>query len=208
MATSEEDFRAKAEQELEKMRQNCRKGDVSHEIGNIGHYLYMANLRLADIGTSSEELETCKKTGYINEAKARLKEAREGRESLSVSYIHTLANKGDFSLADIGSSKQELARLSGESSLGVTGVKKRSALRVFLLGTITLGIYDLVWYYQIQKEMTGTYVTWSWNPFEFYETLESYTGGEMSAGNGCLLVPLLGPIGSAIIQSKLNKFAE
>jgi hypothetical protein len=50
------DYRARAEEELKKMRENCQKWGVTLEIKNLREYVEKAGISLADIGTSEEEL--------------------------------------------------------------------------------------------------------------------------------------------------------
>ena len=110
-----EDLRAKAKEELRKMRENCKKWGVSWEIENMREYVAQAGLSLADIGTSEENLQNCFKTGHINAAKTWLKMAGERCESQDVSaeigHIRNLVAEADATLADVGTSEEELKRL-------------------------------------------------------------------------------------------------
>jgi len=109
------DLKAKAAEELRKMRENCARWGVSEEIENIRKYVAQAGLTLADIGTSEEELQNCFRTGHINAAKAWLRIARERCEvedvSPEVSHIRNLVAEAGLTLADVGTSDEELRRL-------------------------------------------------------------------------------------------------
>lgn len=70
MTATEEDFRAKAEEELQKIRQYCTERSVVQEIQALGHYCHKADISLADIGTSGEEIELCLKAGEISATEA------------------------------------------------------------------------------------------------------------------------------------------
>lgn len=110
-----EELKSKAQAELQKMRENCRNWGVSIEIRNVREYISRANISLADIGTSEEELQNCFKTGHINAAKTWLKTARERCNSqdvgAEVGHIRSLANEAKFVLDEIGTSEEELERL-------------------------------------------------------------------------------------------------
>jgi len=109
------ELKKKAEEELRKMRENCQKWGVSIEIRSIGEYVTQAGLSLADIGTSEEELQNCFKTGHINAAKTWLNMARERCESQDVSteigHIRSLIAEAKVTLADVGTSEEELEKL-------------------------------------------------------------------------------------------------
>jgi hypothetical protein len=113
--TTRVELKTKAEQELQKMRENCQKWGVSLEIKNIRDYMAQASLSLADVGTSEEELQSCFKTGHINAAKTWLKMARERSASADVStevgHIRSLVGEANVSYADVGTSEGELNEL-------------------------------------------------------------------------------------------------
>lgn len=108
-------LKAKAEQELQKMRENYTRWGVSQEIENIRRYVAQAGLTLADIGTSEEELQNCFKTGHINAAKTWLRMARERCEtedvSAEITHIRNLVAEAGVTLADVGTSEEELNKL-------------------------------------------------------------------------------------------------
>lgn len=113
--TTATDLRTKAEEELRKMRENCQKWGVNLEIKNIREYVAQAGLNLADTGTSEEELQNCFKTGHVNAAKTWLRMARERCESQDVStevgHIHNLVTEANATLAEVGTSEDELKNL-------------------------------------------------------------------------------------------------
>jgi len=90
---------------------------------------------------------------------------------------------------------------------------------VFFLSLITFGIYSLVWYVKTKNEMNtkGAKIPTAWLLiiplinylwlWKFCEGVELVTNKEMGAGVAFLLVFVLGVIGMAIIQDKLNKVA-
>ena len=59
----ETDFRKKAEEELQSIRENCHKWTVDDNITQMREYLTSAGLSLADVGTSEDEIQSCLKTG-------------------------------------------------------------------------------------------------------------------------------------------------
>jgi hypothetical protein len=113
--TTGEDFRAKAVEELKKMRENCLKWGVTLEIKNLREYVEKAGISLADIGTSEEEIQGCFKTGHINAAKKWLEMAKEHCESQSVDteigHIRNLVAEANATLAEVGTSEEELRKL-------------------------------------------------------------------------------------------------
>ena len=108
-------LKAKAEQELRKMRENYTRWGVSQEIENIRRYVAQAGLTLADIGTSEEELQNCFKIGHTNAARTWLRMARERYEnedvSAEVTHIRNLIAEAGITLADVGTSEEELNKL-------------------------------------------------------------------------------------------------
>jgi len=54
MITESQNFKAKAEEKLQKMREESKKWGVSHEIQAIREYVAQAGISLADIGTSED----------------------------------------------------------------------------------------------------------------------------------------------------------
>jgi len=118
MTETKEDFRAKAAEELLKIKQDCQERGVVQEIKNIREYVDKAGISLADIGTSEEELQTCFKTGNMNAARTWLKRARERSVPWEVDtrgHIRRLAAEASFTLADIGTSEEELQTLYEEA---------------------------------------------------------------------------------------------
>jgi hypothetical protein len=69
------------------------------------------NFSLADIGTSEEELEELRVKGCMTVAQESLGFLRNGTSQydLFIEYVRKEARKGNFSLADIGTSEEELA---------------------------------------------------------------------------------------------------
>lgn len=110
-----EELIKKAQEELKKMRENCKTWGVSIEIKNIREYISRADLTLTDIGSSEEELQICFKTGHMNAARTWLAIAREHCNSqdvgAEVGYIRSLAGEAKFNLDEIGTSDEELERL-------------------------------------------------------------------------------------------------
>jgi len=98
-------------------------------------------------------------------------------------------------------------------------VKKRNPVAVLLLPIITLGIYGIVWYVRTKNEMNslGAQIPTAWLiiiPFvniwwlwQWCKGVELATKGTMNVGLAFVLMILLGCIGSAIIQTNLNKYA-
>jgi hypothetical protein len=98
-------------------------------------------------------------------------------------------------------------------------MQKRSPLTVLVLSFITLGIYGLYWYVITKREMNtkGASIPTAWLiiiPFvniywlwKFCQGISTVTNGGTSAPIAFLLLWLLSFIGSAIIQSELNKVA-
>ncbi len=72
------------------------------------------NLSLADIGTNEEELEELRVKGCKTVAYMWLGYLRNGtsQHDSCIHYVREEARKGGFSLADIGTSKEELASFS------------------------------------------------------------------------------------------------
>ena len=98
-------------------------------------------------------------------------------------------------------------------------MKERSPVAVFFLPFITLGIYSLYWLVVTKIEMNriGSEIPTAWLLliplvniwwyWKFSEGVEKTTRGQTSAGVAFLMLWLLPVIGSAIIQSSLNKAA-
>jgi len=112
---AEKDYRTKAEEELRKIRENSQKWGVNLEIGRLREYVEKAGISLADIGTSEEELQTCARNGLLNAARTWLKMARERCTNQDVStevgYIRSLVEEANATLADVGTSEEELKQL-------------------------------------------------------------------------------------------------
>lgn len=109
------DFKAKAERELRKMRECCSTQGVSEEIKSIRENLALAGLSLSDIGTSEEELHSCFITGNKSSAEHWLRVAKERYKTQNVSneigHIRSRLDEAKLTLADIGSSEEELTSL-------------------------------------------------------------------------------------------------
>jgi len=115
------------------MRESREKQGVAKEVKNIREYAEKAGIGLADIGTSEEELRTCLKTGNMNAAKTWLKRAREGsvpREVDTRGHIRRLAVEANFTLADIGTSEEELQRLHEKAGREAKKASKEVAKEV------------------------------------------------------------------------------
>lgn len=93
---------------------------------------------------------------------------------------------------------------------------KRSVLGVCLLALFTFGIYSLIWYVSVGREMrrqgadvptawlsiiplVNIYWLWKWSC-----GVEYVTNKELSGASAFLLLMLLNVIGMAIVQSSLN----
>lgn len=93
-------------------------------------------------------------------------------------------------------------------------LKHRSAAAVFWLPFVTFGIYSLVWYAKTRGEMNrnGAHAMTTWwllvpfAPFWYLwslsKAIEQITGA--SAGANYALMLLLGHIGQAIVQARIN----
>jgi hypothetical protein len=126
----------------------------------------------------------------------------------------------------------EEVQIQGSQEIG----KVRNPLGVIGLMLITLGIYGIVWYYKINKEMAamgqargttecgtnpgqsvlavtlGIFIlvppfVSTYNTWKRLQATERLTGAPagMEPGLGFLLSVLLGPVGTYILQSNLNK---
>jgi hypothetical protein len=113
--TNVEDYRAKAVEELKKMREDCQKWGVPLEVKNLREYVAKAGISLSDIGTSEEEIQDCFKVGHLNAAKTWLRMAREHCQTQDVSteigHIRSLIAEAKSTLADVGTSEEELRNL-------------------------------------------------------------------------------------------------
>ena len=93
-------------------------------------------------------------------------------------------------------------------------LKHRSAAAVFWLPLITFGIYSLVWYAKTRGDMNrngaAAMTTWwllvplapFWYLWSLSKAIEKVTGA--SAGANYVLLLLLGSIGQAIVQARIN----
>jgi hypothetical protein len=108
-------FKSKAEKELQNMREFCPWRGVGDEIASIRENLALAGLSLADIGTSEEELQADLVTGNKNSAGHWLRVAKERcttqNVSCEISHIRSRLAEAKLTLADIGSSEEELSSL-------------------------------------------------------------------------------------------------
>ncbi len=96
-------------------------------------------------------------------------------------------------------------------------VSYRHPVKVMLLPLVTFGIYSLVWYITLRREMNlmGAGIPSPWllivpivNLFwvwKFCEGVEIVSGKKLSGPAAFLLLFFLGVIGMAVIQDKLNK---
>ncbi len=98
-------------------------------------------------------------------------------------------------------------------------MKKRSPVGVFFFPFLTFGIYLIYWYISVAAEMKAKgaeiphwilifipianyYYMW-----KFCVGVAQVTNNAFSSGTSFLLMFFLGPIGMAILQSKLNEVA-
>lgn len=94
-------------------------------------------------------------------------------------------------------------------------LKHRSAGGVFWIGVITLGIYAIVWYAKTRGEMkaNGAQILSTWMIivpiggwvylWQLSRGIEQVTGASKGANFALLL--LLGGLGEAIVQGRINK---
>ncbi len=112
---AEKDYRAKAEEQLKKIRENSQKWGVSLEISKLRGYVEKGGIKLSDIGTSEEELQTCARNGLINAALTWLRLAREHCTTQDVKrevgYVRSLAEEAGITLTELGTSEEELREL-------------------------------------------------------------------------------------------------
>lgn len=99
-------------------------------------------------------------------------------------------------------------------------MKKRNPAAVLLLPFVTFGIYNLVWFVKTKNEMNklGAEIPTAWliiipfvNIYWMYKYsvgVDHVTGGKMSAVLAFILLWILGPIGSCIVQVDFNKVAD
>ena len=80
-------------------------------IGYVREEARKGNLSLADIGTSEEELEELRVKGCATAANQWLNHLRAGTSQYDafIGYVREEARKGNLSLADIGTSEEELS---------------------------------------------------------------------------------------------------
>ena len=95
-------------------------------------------------------------------------------------------------------------------------MKKRSPVAVLILPFVTFGIYSIYWQVMTKVEMnnSGAKIPTAWLmlvPFVniwwlwvYCEGVDKVTNGKMSGVLAFILLILLGPIGSAIIQDSFN----
>jgi len=94
--------------------------------------------------------------------------------------------------------------------------QQRSPFMVFLLAAITCSIYSIFWFHNTANELKakGQELPAFWHVFipilgliwmwKWCKALDAATQGQISAGMSLILMMLLGPIGMAMIQSKMN----
>ena len=97
----------------------------------------------------------------------------------------------------------------------LVNLKRRSAAAVFWLPIITLGIYSIVWYARTRGDMRRSGAKpmstwWLLVPFAFFwyywslsKAIEKVTGASKGANYALLL--LLGWIGQAFVQARINR---
>jgi len=99
-------------------------------------------------------------------------------------------------------------------------IEKRSLVKIYVLGIITLGIYFLYWFYKTKEEINGLggniptailLIIPIANIYWLYRYAESFSKFVKKDNNTALwflvfwLVTIIAP---AIVQSELNKLAE
>lgn len=101
-------------------------------------------------------------------------------------------------------------------AITTVALKRRSPFAVFFLPIITLGIYQLVWYAKTRGELkaSGASIPTTWCVivpilgfvwlYWLAAAIKTVTGKDSSVGTFLLLL-LLGSIGSAVVQSGINK---
>lgn len=97
---------------------------------------------------------------------------------------------------------------------------KRNPIKCLLLSLITLGIHDIVWFYQTRKELNalGADIPAFWHalvPFlslvwmdKYCEGLHKVTQGRIKRYSAFFIILFLGSAGGAVIQYKLNQHTE
>ena len=118
-----------------------------------------------------------------------------------------------------GNSLKGKSSARGASVQSHTSLTKRDPIMILVFTIITFGIYGIYWYVKTKLEMNEAgadiptawliiipiiSIWWMW---KFSEGVEQVTDNEMSGPIAFLLLFLLGFIGTAIIQSYLNKVA-
>ena len=97
---------------------------------------------------------------------------------------------------------------------------RRSVAMVIILSCVTFGIYNLVWMVKTKNEMNarGASIPTAWllllGPVALYwlwkysEGVAQVTGGKTSAVTAFVMLWILGPIGSGLLQGAFNSVAE
>lgn len=104
--------------DAEKLLELLRKGNTLYNeaINYLQERALKGNFSLADIGTSKEEVEQLRINASITIAKDWLDAIRKGTTQLShdlaTEYVRETARNANLSLADIGTSEEELSSLS------------------------------------------------------------------------------------------------
>jgi uncharacterized membrane protein len=107
--TSMNSYKKEAQEWLGFLRNGTSEYDPL--IGYVREEAAKGNLSLADIGTSEEELAQLRVKGCMTAAQEWLGFLRNGASDydLLIEYVREEATKGNLSLADIGTSEEELA---------------------------------------------------------------------------------------------------
>lgn len=96
----------------------------------------------------------------------------------------------------------------------------RSPVAVLLYSIITCGIWSLVWFVKTKGELVslGADIPTAWLLivpianfywiWKYSEGVEKVTGGKTTAALALVLLLLLGPIGSMVLQGKFNELVK
>jgi len=100
---------------LKLTRERSQESNMDSHVGYIREYAKKANITLADIGTSEEEIASLLKTSYISEATKWLQLTREransGDMDSHVGYLREYVEKAGITVEDIGTTEEEIASL-------------------------------------------------------------------------------------------------
>lgn len=110
-------YKSEAKRWLIDARENSMNADVSNAVRLVQWAANKAHCTLTDIGTNDEELNKLLHEGYRSGALMVFVILREGRNKEDIPNdvirLRELLVKGGYTLADIGTSEEELEELSG-----------------------------------------------------------------------------------------------